>query len=150
MYFLLILFISPAFGQQLDDLLNNSKLLKKVSESLEEPENYILEAALNPSSAPIDGLTDGAERFIRELLNSHPELWLEENFTNSFQTFNEAKFYLRETRQGLKELAHRTVTDKNQLQILLEAVDESDNSVSLRRTLELLKNKMIETLESLE
>merc|ERR550532_1801474 len=149
MYLLLLfLLLSPAFGQQLDDLLNNSELFEKVSEGLEEPEKSILEAALDPSSARID--LGAEERFFYELTNSHPGLFIDVSGSTFFQKFNEAKSYLRETRQGLRKLADRTVKDVRGLKIVLGGLDETNDPLFLKIFINRMKDLMLETLESLK
>merc|ERR1712045_267939 len=165
MYLLLILLISPAFGRPSSDqldvgadisnqlgeivnftnetgkLLKNSKLFEKVSDSLTEAEQNILEM----------------DAELKSLQSKNPQLQDEGNF---FPDYNKAKRYLRETRQELRELAHRTVSDVRDLKILFEALDETndnDNDKSkskqsflLKFSIDKMKNLMIETKERLE
>merc|ERR1712066_732207 len=165
MYLLLILLVSPAFGRpssdqldvgedisnQLDKIVNftnetgkllkNSKLFEKVSDSLTEAEQNILEM----------------EAELKSLKSKIPQLQDEGNF---FPDYNKAKRYLRETRQELRELAHRTVSDVRDLKILFEALDETndnDNDKSkskqsflLKISIDKMKSLMIETGERLE
>merc|ERR1711997_469051 len=150
MYLLLFLLLSPAYGQQLNDLLNNSELFEKVSEGLEEPEKSILEAALDPSSALIG--SGAEERFFYELANSHPGLFRDVSgeLSTFFTRFNEAKSYLRETRQGVRKLADRTVKDVRDLKIVLGGLDETNDLIFLKLSINRMKDLMIETLESLK
>merc|ERR1712203_588199 len=130
MYLLLLfLLLSPAYGQQLNDLLNNSELFEKVSEGLEEPEKSILEAALDPSSARID--LGAEERFFYELTNSHPGLYIDVSgeLSTFFQAFNEAKSYLRERRQGVSKLADKTIKDVRDLKNVLGGLDETNDLI---------------------
>jgi len=167
MYLLLLLLVSPAFGRpssdqldvgedisnQLDKIVNftnetgkllkNSKLFEKVSDSLTEAEQNILEM----------------EAELKSLKSKIPQLQDEGNF---FPDYNKAKRYLRETRQELRELAHRTVTEVRDLKILLEDLDETndnenDNDKSkskqsflLKISIDKMKSLMIETGERLE
>jgi len=154
MYLLLqLLLISPAFGRpssgqlevgswianQLDfilsfndeakSILDGSGLIDMVVKSLQEAEQKILEM-----NAQL------------QLLETE-EIKFEDNY---FQSFNEAKSYLRQTRQELRELAQRTVSDVRDLKILLEDLDKSDDTVLLQVSIEKMKDLMIETLERLK
>merc|ERR1711913_113251 len=128
MYLLVFLLISTAFGKpssdrhdvggnvenQLDSLvdfsretgklLSDPKLLEKVSQSLLEAENNILEMELH----------------LKSLQSKIPSL---SNTENYFPKYNEAKSYLRQTRQELRELAHRTEAEVKNMNILLDAID---------------------------
>merc|ERR1712244_106164 len=75
------------------------------------------------------------------------ELHFEDNY---FPAYNEAKRYLRETRQGLRKLADRTVTEVRDLKILLEDLDKTNDTVLLKASLDKMKELMIETLETLK
>merc|ERR1712141_941985 len=155
MYLLLILLVSPAFGRpssdqldvgaeidnQLEDivnfnketgkLLNNSKLFGKVSESLQEAEQNILEM----------------EAELKSLQSKFSSLQKESNF---FPEFNRAKRYMRETRQELRELAHRTVTEEKNLRMLLDDLDNGKEPLLLKLTIDRMKVLMVETQERLE
>ena len=51
---------------------------------------------------------------------------------NDFKTFNEAKSSLRKTRQELRELARRTKTEVEVMNILLDDLDNSKHPVELQ------------------
>merc|ERR1712038_537457 len=155
MYLLLILLVSPAFGRpssdqldvgadisnELDDivdfsketgkLLNNSKLFGKVSESLKDAQQNILEMELE----------------LKSLQSEFSSLQKEKNY---FPEFNEAKRYLRETRQELRELAHRTVKEEENVRILLDDLDSGKEAVLLQLTIDRMRLLMKETQERLE
>merc|ERR1712038_1146158 len=155
MYLLLILLVSPAFGRPSSDqldvgaeidnqleiftdftketgkLLNNSKLFGKVSESLKDAERNILEM----------------EAELKSLQSKFSSLQNESNF---FPQFNRAKRYLRETRQELRELAHRTVTEENNVRMLLDDLDNGKEPLLLKITIVRMKGLMNETEERLE
>merc|ERR1711874_936908 len=129
MYLLVFLLISTAFGKpssdrhdvggnvenQLDSLvdfsretgklLSDPKLLEKVSQSLLEAENNILEMELH----------------LKSLQSKIPSL---SNTENYFPKYNEAKSYLRQTRQELRELAHRTKAEVKNMKILMKETKE--------------------------
>merc|ERR1712241_1416693 len=69
---------------------------------------------------------------------------------NDFNTFNEAKFSLRKTRQELRELARRTKTEVEVMNILLDNLDNSTHPVLLTATIDRMKILMIETKKKLE
>merc|ERR1712038_1075001 len=153
MYLILILLVSPAFGRpssdQLDvggdignllesfisfskktgDILDNSKLTKKVVESLLGAEQNLLEMEVD----------------LKTLKYEVKELQIVGNY---FPEYNEAKSYVRETRQELRELAHRNVKDVRDMKILLE--DPNIDAVVLKISLDKMNNLMIETLETLK
>merc|ERR1712150_137826 len=69
---------------------------------------------------------------------------------NYFLAYNEAKSYLRETRQELRKLADRTVKDVRDLKGLLEGLDKTNNSTFLKLSINKMRDLMIETLETLK
>merc|ERR1712072_1330720 len=58
--------------------------------------------------------------------------------------------YLRQSRQNLRELAGRTVTEVRDLKILLKDLDDSNDTVLLKTSLDRMKDLMIDTLETLK
>merc|ERR1711874_303013 len=155
MYLLVFLLISTAFGKpssdrhdvggnvenQLDglvdfshetrNLLKDPKLLEKVSKSLEDAENNILEM----------------EAHLKDLQSKIPALERQDSY---FPKFNEAKSYLRQTRQELRELAHRTKAEVKNMNILLDDLDNSKHPILLKAAIDRMKILMKETKERLE
>merc|ERR1712241_95077 len=154
--YLLLLFISAAFGRpssaelksgvnQLNSLTdftkdmgkmwNNSRLFGTVSEGLEEAEQNILEM----------------EAELKTLQFTIEQLQNEENH---FPEFNEAKSLLRKTRQELRDLAKRTLSDERSLTIVLDGIDESPTTATqvtlLKIAIANMEDLMIETKERLE
>merc|ERR1739845_314897 len=117
------------FTEETRSVFNNSDLFDTIAESLKIAEKNILEM--------------DAEL---KLLESE-ELQFEDNY---FPAYNEAKRYLRETRQGLRKLADRTVTEVRDLKILLEDLDKTNDTVLLKASLDKMKDLMIETLKTLK
>jgi len=64
--------------------------------------------------------------------------------------YNEAKSYLRKTRQELRELASSTRTDARDLKIVVEHLEESNSSVFFKIFINRMKNKRIDPLEILK
>jgi len=108
---------------------NGQKLYDIVSEALEEAEQNIL--AMD------------AELHLLET----EELKFEDSY---FPRYNEAKSYLRQTRQGLRRLADRTVKEVRDLKILLEDLDKENDTVLLQVSIDKMKDLMIETLVRLK
>jgi len=154
MYFHLLLLISPAFGMPspavkfpigqkklnyLDSLPNftlRSKDMYKDSSMYEEIAKDLKEA----------------EKILIELNAELKRLEYEEfeDQKDYFPAYNEAKRYLKETRQGLRKLATRTVSEVRDLKNLLAALDESKDPVLLKVSILNMKNLMIETMETLK
>merc|ERR1711953_861270 len=156
MYLLLILLVLPAFGRpssdqdvganitsQLNDilefnnetgnLLNNSNLFEKVSQSLKNATQNILEM----------------EAELKTLASKFTSLQNEKSY---FPEFNKAKSSLRQTRQQLRELAHRTVIEEESVRILLDALDngKSHKPLLLKAAIGRMKLLMEETKEKLK
>jgi len=153
MYLLLLLLVSPAFGRpsnalfdvgvdisnQLESIVGfneetkdifDSIMFEKISGSLQEAEQNILEMEVQLKTF------------------ESQELTFEDNY---FPAYNEAKTYLRETRQDLRKLAHRTVTDVRDLKTLLKALDENNKDpLFLKKAIAGMKALMIDTLETLK
>merc|ERR1712079_847827 len=154
--YLLLLFISAAFGRpssaelksgvnQLNSLTdftkdmgkmwNNSRLFGTVSEGLEEAEQNILEMEA-------------------ELKTLQFEIEQLQNEKNYFPEFNEAKSLLRRTRQELRELAKRTLSDERSLTLVLDGLDKSPTTAAqvtlLKIAIANMEDLMIETKERLE
>merc|ERR1719219_2931016 len=64
--------------------------------------------------------------------------------------YNEAKSYLRKTRQELRELASSTRTDARDLKIVVEHLEESNSSVFFKIFINRMKNQRIDPLEILK
>jgi len=157
MYLLFILLVSPAFGRpssdqpdvgaeitsQLNDilefnnetgnLLNNSNLFEKVSQSLKNATQNILEM----------------EAELKTLASKFSSLQNEKSY---FPEFNKAKSSLRQTRQQLRELAHRTVIEEESVRTLLDALDnaKSHKPLLLKAAIGRMKLLMEETKEKLK
>merc|ERR1712038_1100496 len=155
MYFQIILLITPAFGMpskaavvggevanklqsfidfsaETGDLLENSDWIKEVFKSLENTEQNLLDLEVELKTMPYADKTG---------------LGFEGNL---FPEYNEAKRYLRETGQKLREFAYKTVAEARDLKTLFEAFDESKDSVLLHIAIEKLTGFMSETLEKFE
>ena len=116
------------FSDEIGEILNNSDLTKNVVESLQAAETIILEMEVK----------------LKTLQYEVADLRIEDNY---FPKYNKAKSHLRETRQKLRELAHRTVAEVRDLKILLVAVDDS---VLLGVSIDKMSGMMNETLKGLE
>jgi len=117
------------FSDEIGEILNNSDLTKNVVESLQAAETIILEMEVK----------------LKTLQYEVADLRIEDNY---FPKYNKAKSHLRETRQKLRELAHRTVAEVRDLKILLEAVNE--DSVLLGVSIDKMWGMTNETLKGLE
>merc|ERR1712203_860486 len=140
MFLLLGLLVSPAFGMPSSALIDiGSQIINQVDSVVGFTEET--RAVFNNSDL-FDTIAESlkiAEKNIQEMdaelkLLEDEELQFEDNY---FPAYNEAKRYLRETRQGLRKLAGKTVTEVRDLRILLEDLDK-------------MKELMIETLETLK
>merc|ERR1712018_165674 len=156
MYLLLILLVSPTYGRpssdqdaeanienQLDDilefnsktgkLLNNSNLFGKVSESLKNARQNIIdmEAELNSLALKFSSL---------------------QKTRSFFPDFTKAQSSLRQTRQQLRELAHRTVTEEENVRRLLDALDnaKSHKPILFKAAIGRMRLLMKETQEKLK
>merc|ERR1711944_238183 len=153
MIFQLFLLVSPAFGMPSNALLDVGNKIIDQLDSLplmtEEGKNILKNSKLTETIA--EALSE-AEKNIREMdaelkLLETEELQFEDNY---FPAYNEAKRYLRETRQALRKLADKTVKDVRDLKLLLEDLDETDDTFLLKTAIESMKNLMIDTLKTLE
>ena len=152
MYFLVILLISPAFGmptkttdvggeivnklqslidfsRETGDLLDNSEWIKEVFISLENTEQNLLDLEVELKTMPYADKTG---------------VGLEDNL---FPEYNNAKRYLRETGQKLREFAYKTVAEVRDLKTLFAAVDESQDSVLLQIATDKMMGFMSDTVE---
>merc|ERR1711874_729719 len=156
MYLLLILLVLPAFGRpssdqdvgaeitsQLNDilefnnetgnLLNNSNLFEKVSQSLKNATQNILEM----------------EAELKTLASKFSSLQNEKSY---FPDFTKAQSSLRQTRQELRELAHRTVVEEENVRSLLDSLDnaKSHKPILFKAAIGRMKLLMEETQEKLK
>jgi len=118
MIFHLLLLVSPAFGMPSNALLDVGNKIVDQLDSLplmtEEGKNILKNSKLTETIA--EALSE-AEKNIREMdaelkLLETEELQFEDNY---FPAYNEAKRYLRETRQALRKLADKTVKEVRDL-----------------------------------
>jgi len=153
MFLLLILLVSPAFGRPSS---GQPDVVAEVAKQLEIFTNFNNETGkifLNSSVVEdVVKMLLEAERNILEMQAELRKLEIEQiQFgENYFEAFNQAKSYLRETRQGLRKLADRTVKDVRDLKTVLGGLDESNDPFFLKIFINRMKDLMVETLESLE
>merc|ERR1712241_35905 len=147
MYFQLFLLISPVLGmpnkaaevgsevvnelqsfidfsKETGDLLDNSQWIKEVFVSLERTEPSVLGLEVALKTMPYSDETG---------------LGLEGNY---FPAYNEAKRYLRETGQKLRQFAHKTVAEVRDLKSLFAAVDETQDQAERQDLFRLAVEKM--------
>merc|ERR1711992_462623 len=132
MNLLLILFILPAFGRPSSDQLDVEAEIDNQLEIFTNFNNETGKILLN--STVVENVVKMLLEAERNILKMNGELKAMENQEiqfeeNYFPTYNKAKSYLRETRQGLRKLADRTVTDVRDLKDLLEGLglDQTDD-----------------------
>merc|ERR1711953_1466888 len=118
-----------SFNNETGNILGGSQLIKDVIKRLLEAEKNILEMQAE-----------------LKLLETE-EMKFEDNY---FPKYNEAKRYLRETRQELRELAYRTVTEVRDLKVLLEDLDKTNDPFLLKISIDQMKDLMIEALDTLK
>jgi len=143
MYFQLFVLISPALGmpskaaedvnelqsfidfsKETGDLLDNSQWIKEVFVSLESTEPSVLGLEVELKTMPHSNVTG---------------LGLEGNY---FPAYNEAKRYLRETEQKLRQFAYKTDAEVRDLKTLLAAVDETQDQAERQDLFRLAVEKM--------
>merc|ERR1712079_915644 len=120
------------FSKETGDLLDNSQWIKEVFVSLENTEPSVLGLEVELKTMPYSDETG---------------LGLEGNY---FPAYNEAKRYLRETGQKLREFAYKTVAEVRDLKTLFAAVDETqdqDQQELLRFPVEKMTGFMKDTLK---
>merc|ERR1712062_606017 len=152
MYFQLFLLISPAFGMpsksasgggdvvnelqsfidfsgETEDLLDNSQWIQDVFFSLNNTEQNLLDLEVELKTMPYADKTG---------------VGLEDNL---FPEYNNAKRYLRETGQKLREFAYKTVAEARDLMTLFAAVDESQDSGLLQIAIKKMTGFMSDKVE---
>merc|ERR1712038_1501449 len=116
------------FTKETGDLLDNSDWIKEVFDSLEKTEPNVL----------------GLEVELKTLPYEVEGLGIEGNY---FPAYNEAKRYLRETGQKLREFAYKTKAEVRDLKTLFAAADESNDSDLIRTVVDKMTGFMSDTLE---
>jgi len=153
MYLLLILLVSPAFGRpssdQLDvggDISNELDIFTKFNNKTAKL--FVNSSVINDVVKTLQGAEDSMIEMTIELKTlEFKEIQFEDNV---FPEFYKAKSYVRETRQELRKLARRTVTDVRDVKILLGGLDKTNDSVLLKISIKRLVDLMIKTLETLK
>merc|ERR1712079_735443 len=123
------------FSKETGDLLDNSQWIKEVFVSLENTESSVLGLEVELKTMPHSNETG---------------LGLVGNY---FPAYNEAKRYLRETEQKLREFAYKTVAEVRDLKTLFAAVEETQDQAEIhdlfRLAVEKMTGFMSDTLEKL-
>merc|ERR1712214_190878 len=119
------------FSDEAGKLLVNSSLIEEVVESLLGAEENLLQMGVG----------------LKSLKYEFPKLRIDGNY---FSDFNKAKSYVRQTRQGFREFAYKTVIELRDLKILIQDVDKSQDSILLKISLGKIKDLMIKTLKTLK
>jgi len=118
----------PNFTLRSKDMYKDSSMYEEIANDLKEAEKILIE--LDAELKRLD----------------YTEF---EDKMDYFPAYNEAKRYLKETRQGLRKLAVRTVSEVRDLKNLLKELEESGDPVLLKVSILNMKNLMIETMETL-
>jgi len=155
MVLLLILLMSTAFGkpssEQLDigaDIANQLDILTKFSHeagTLFVNSSLIEEVVKSLLVAEEDLLQ--MEVGLKTLTYQFPELRMAGNY---FTAFNRAKSYVRQTRQGFREFAHKAKIELRDLKILIQDVNKNEDSFLLEISLGKMKDLMSKTLKTLK
>merc|ERR1711923_123705 len=123
------------FSRETRDLLDNSQWIQQVFVSLENTEQNLLDLEVELKTMPHSNVTG---------------LGLEGNY---FPAYNEAKRYLRETGQKLRQFAYKTVAEVRDLKTLFAAVDETQDQAErqdlFRFPVDKMTGFMSDTLEKL-
>merc|ERR1712004_195802 len=120
------------FTNETGSLLDDSRLIRAVSEGLQAAELNILEleAGLNTLQAQVLGL---------------PEL---QSYFAAFSysaSLNEAKSYLQQTRHELRDLADTAVKEIRDVIELLEDLDRNNDPDLLKLAIDIIKDLILET-----
>merc|ERR1712179_26981 len=109
--------------------------LKTAKETFEKLEVFVSEAneRINDMDLVLQSFQEGNSQF-------------QKNYSTKF---NKAKNELRQVRLRLRQLADRTTTETRDLKILLEGLDESDDTFLLKSTIEKMKNLMVLSKDAL-
>merc|ERR1712241_1217182 len=110
---------------------DNSSLIEEVVESLLGAEENLLQMEVG----------------LKTLKYEVPKLRIDGNY---FSDFNQAKSYVRQTRQGFREFAYKAVIELRDLKILIQDVGKSQDSILLTISLGKMKDLMIKTLKTLK
>jgi len=119
------------FSDEAGKLFDNSSLIEEVVESLLGAEENLLQMEVG----------------LKSLKYEVPKLRIDGNY---FSDFNKAKSYVRQTRQGFREFAYKTVIELRDLKILIQDIDKSQDSILLKISLGKIKDLMIKTLKTLK
>merc|ERR1711953_228765 len=119
------------FSDEAGKLFDNSSLIEEVVESLLGAEENLLQMEVG----------------LKSLKYEVPKLRIDGNY---FTDFNKAKSYVRQTRQGFREFAYKTVIELRDLKILIQDIDKSQDSILLKISLGKIKDLMIKTLKTLK
>merc|ERR1711953_1431192 len=119
------------YSDEAGKLLVNSSLIEEVVESLLGAEENLLQMEVG----------------LKSLKYEVPKLRIDGNY---FTDFNKAKSYVRQTRQGFREFAYKTVIELRDLKILIQDIDKSQDSILLKISLGKIKDLMIKTLKTLK
>jgi len=150
---LFLLVVSPAFGRPSS---GQSDVGAEVAKQLEIFTNFNNETGkIFRNSSVVENVVKMLREAEKDILAMQAELkrleleqiQFEENY---FEAFNQAKSYLRETRQGLRKLADLTIKDVRDLKIILGGLDKSNNPIFLNVFINRMKDLMVETLKSLK
>merc|ERR1712241_135085 len=119
------------YSNEAGKLFVNSSLIEEVVESLLGAEENLLQMEVG----------------LKSLKYEVPKLRIDGNY---FTEFNKAKSYVRQTRQGFREFAYKTVIELRDLKILIQDIDKSQDSILLKISLGKIKDLMIKTLKTLK
>merc|ERR1712024_58958 len=123
--------IFKKYSNEAGELFVNSSLIEEVVESLLGAEENLLQMEVG----------------LKSLKYEIPKLRIDGNY---FSDFNQAKSYVRQTRQGFREFAYKAVIELRDLKVLIQDVDKSQDSILLKISLGKMKDLMIKTLKTLK
>ena len=110
-------------------------ILKTAEKTFEQLEDFVTEANEKINSINL---------LLKSLQEGHAQLK-----DDYFSKFNKAKSELRQVRNRIRQLADRTTTETRDLKVLLEALDESDDTFLLKAAIEKMKTLMVLSKDAL-